>query len=115
MLWLGLRSSRSCDSEPSVVEAQLDRGGRCGLALEDLGVAGGDRVGEGRDLLLGAELLTERADLAALDPTGHHPLEGLQVIADVDREAVGRDTAADVDADRADLARLAHLRADAVR
>ena len=77
-----------------------------GLAVVDLAVAGGDGGGEAAEVLLGAELAAERGDLAALDPAGHDPLEGLQVVVDVDRQPVGGDPAADVDADRADLARL---------
>ena len=66
-------------------------------------------VGEGAEVLLGAELAGQRGHPAALDPAGDDPLERLQVVVDVDRQSVGGDPAADVDADRADLARLARL------
>src|SRR6185503_14933553 len=59
--------------------------------------------GEGVQVLLGAELARQGGHAARLDPAGHDPLERLQVVVDVDREAVRGDAAVDVDADRGDL------------
>ena len=59
------------------------------------------------EVLLGPELAAERRHPGGLDPAGDDPLERLQVVVDVDRDAVGGDAAADVDADRADLAGVA--------
>src|SRR4029450_10661195 len=49
---------------------------------------------------------------AAVDPAGDDPLERLQVVVDVDREAVRGHSPADVHADRADLATLRWPTAD---
>ena len=51
-----------------------------------------------------AGLLVERGHPHVLDPARHDPLERLEVVVDVDREAVRRHAALHVDADRADLA-----------
>ena len=55
---------------------------------------------------LRVELPRHRRHAAVVDSAGHDPLERLEVVVDVDREAVGRDAAAHVHADRRDLARL---------
>ena len=51
-------------------------------------------------------LLGDRRHAHAVEPARHDPLERLQVVVDVDREAVRGHAAGDVDADRADLAVL---------
>src|SRR5262249_3660491 len=73
----------------------------------DVREASGDGRGERVDLLFGSDLAGERGHPAALDPAGDDPLERLEVVRDVDGEAVGGDGTVDVDADRADLA-IAH-------
>ena len=101
MRWLR-RSCGSDASDPrSRPSARPARGRR--PRPKPVGERGRERV----EVLLGAELAGERGHPAGLDPAGHDPLERLQVVVDVDREAVGGDPAADVDADRADLARVA--------
>ncbi len=53
-----------------------------------------------------AELARDGRHAAVLDAAGNDPLERLQVVVHVDREAVRRHAAAHVHADRGDLARL---------
>src|SRR4051794_30475633 len=64
-------------------------------------------AGERTDLLHRALLARQRGDLAVLDAARHDPFERLEVVGDVDGEAVCGHSTADVDADRTDLALLA--------
>ena len=45
-----------------------------------------------------------RGHLHLRQPAGHDPAERIEVVVDVDREAVARDAVGDVHADRGDLA-----------
>ena len=58
------------------------------------------------EVLLGASSRQTEVIAGPLDAAGNNPLERLQVVVDIYREAVGRDAAADMHADRADLSCL---------
>ena len=73
----------------------------------------GHAAAEAAEVGARAALRRDRRHPHALQAAGHDPLERLQVVVDVDREAVGRDPLLDVDADRGDLA-LPHPHAGVV-
>src|SRR4029453_10172533 len=83
-----------------------------GLPLEDLAEPARDDLHVGLHVLLGPQLPADGGHPAAVDPAGDDPLERLQVVVDVDREAVRGHSPADVPADRADLATLRWPTAD---
>ena len=108
---LAHRSYRTGAASPtSSASASGSTGDR--LPPVDLREALGDGVDVVVHLLLGAQLPAERCHPAVLDATGHDPLERLQVVVDVDREAVGGDATIDVHPDGADLAPLGWTAAD---
>ena len=77
-----------------VAPRTVGRGSRPARARRPRRTAATSAVANSLDLLLGAELAGQRGHPAGLDPAGHDPLERLQVVVDVDREAVRRDPAA---------------------